>query len=372
MRQQYQSEAQNTSSREAEAAVINQMLSQLKTSHTRLYIPEEPAYYELLGIFQPRLPEFQTQLEPFFPDGTITYSGIGIYTKTINDKTYIRAILEGSPAAEADLKIGDQLLSADGRPFHPIQSFADKASQTVQLVIQRAPSPDSQQTVVVRPKQFDAVTMFLEAQQDSIQVIEQQNREIGYVHVWSYANERGQQQLEDELLYGRLKDVDALILDLRGGWGGTPATVLNFYTGRGPNITSIVPRQGMQTTTYSNWRKPVVMVVNEDSRSAKEILAFGFQQYEIGTVVGSKTPGAVVAGRPFLMSDGSVLYVAIADVLIDGTRLEEVGVTPDVTVPFLLEYAAGNDPQKQRAIEIAVMNASKTNAPDEGRSNAPQ
>lgn len=372
MRQQYQAQAQNASSREAKAAVINQMLSQLKTSHTRLYIPEEPAYYELLGIFQPRLPEFQTQLQPFFPDGTITYSGIGIYTKTINNKVYIRAMLEGSPAAEAGLKIGDQLLSADGQPFHPIRSFADKVGQTVQLVIQRAPSPDSQQTVEVRPKQFDAVTMFLEVQRNSIEIIKQQNRDIGYVHVWSYANEQGQQQLENELLYGRLKDVDALILDLRGGWGGTPATVLNFYTGRGPSITSIVPRQDMQTTTHSHWYKPVVMVVNEDSRSAKEILAFGFQQYKIGTVVGSKTVGAVVAGQPFLMSDGSVLYVAVADVLVDGTRLEGVGVTPDVIVPFSLEYAAGNDPQKQRAIEIAVTNASKTNAPDEGWSNAPQ
>lgn len=372
MRQQYQSQAKSTSSREAEAAIINQMLSQLKTSHTRLYIPEEPAYYEILGIFQPRLPDLQTQLEPFFPDGTITYSGIGIYTTTINSKIYIRAMLEGSPASEAGLMVGDQLLSADGQPFHPIRSFADKVGQTVQLVIQRSPSPDSQQTVLVRPKQFDTVTMFLEVQQDSIQIIEQQNREIGYVHVWSYANEQGQQQLEDELLYGRLKDVDALILDLRGGWGGTPATVLNLYTGRGPSITSIVPRQDMQTTTHSYWRKPVVMVVNEESRSAKEILAFGFQQYKIGTVVGTKTPGAVVAGRPFLMSDGSVLYVAIADVLVDGTRLEGVGVTPDVTVPFSLEYAQGDDPQKQRAIEIAVMSASKMNAPDEGWSNAPR
>ena len=57
-------------------------------------------------------------------------------------------------------------------------------------------------------------------------------------------------------------------------------------------------------------------MVNERSRSGKEILAYGFQQYKIGAEVGSKTAGAVVAGRPFIMQDGSVLYLAVADVFV--------------------------------------------------------
>jgi carboxyl-terminal processing protease len=156
------------------------------------------------------------------------------------------------------------------------------------------------------------------------------------------------------LLYGRLKDADALVLDLREGWGGTPASVLNIYTGRGPSVTN-VPRNGTRNTYNSHWNKPVVMLVNEGSRSAKEILAYSFQQYNIGRVVGSKTAGAVVAGRPVLMSDGSLLYVAAADVYVDGEqRLEGKGVTPDIIVPFSLEYAQGADPQKERAIDVAT------------------
>jgi carboxyl-terminal processing protease len=97
------------------------------------------------------------------------------------------------------------------------------------------------------------------------------------------------------------------------------------------------------------------MLVNEGSRSAKEILALGFQQYDIGPVVGAKTPGAVVAGRPFVMQDGSILYVAVADVYVNGDeRLEGKGVTPDIVVPFSPEYARGADPQKERAIEVAL------------------
>ena len=97
------------------------------------------------------------------------------------------------------------------------------------------------------------------------------------------------------------------------------------------------------------------MLVNEGSRSAKEILAYGFQQYDIGPVVGTTTAGAVTAGRAFLMPDKSLLYVAVADVYLDETvRLEGVGVTPDVVVPAPLPYTQGADPQKERAIAVAL------------------
>lgn len=97
------------------------------------------------------------------------------------------------------------------------------------------------------------------------------------------------------------------------------------------------------------------MLVNEGSRSAKEVLAYGFQKAKIGSLVGTKTAGAVVAGRPFLLADGTLLYVAVADVYIDeNQRLEGKGVTPDIVVPFPIEYAQGNDPQKERAIREAL------------------
>jgi carboxyl-terminal processing protease len=353
LRQQYQPQVSQTQTREEAANLINTMLAELETSHTRLYIPEEPAYYQLLGIFQPRSPELQEQLKPFFPDGKITYRSIGIFTQIRDGVTFVSGVLEGSPAAEAGLQAGDRIISVAGRPFHPIQSFVNEGA--VEMVIQRTANPASQETLTVTPKLFDATMMFLESQIASTEVIEQQNHKIGYMHLWSYASDQYQQQLEAELLYGRLKDVDAFVLDLRGGWGGASPTVLNFFTGRGPSITNIIPRQGIRNTAQSHWDKPVVMLVNGESRSAKEILAYAFQQYDIGVVVGSQTAGAVVAGRPFLMPDGSVMYVAVADVLVDETqRLEGQGVIPDIQVEAALPYAQGADPQKQQAIEAAI------------------
>jgi carboxyl-terminal processing protease len=100
------------------------------------------------------------------------------------------------------------------------------------------------------------------------------------------------------------------------------------------------------------WRKPVVMLINGGTRSGKEVLAFGFKQYRLGEVIGTRSAGAVLAATAFLMSNGNLLLLAVADVLVDGQRLEGGGVTPTIEVPFDPAYAAGMDPQLDRAVEV--------------------
>lgn len=352
IREKYRPQVQQANSAEETSRLVNQMLAELQTSHTYFYTPDNPAYYQIWAIFAPRLPELQENLKQYFPSGKIEYPGIGIFTQDRGEKTFISSLVEGGPAATAGLQVGDRILSVDGRPFHPLKSFEGQAGEAVNVQIERL--PNRYQEIRVTPERFNASTQFLDAQNASIQVIERQGKKLGYIHMWSYAGDQYQQELEEELLYGRLREADGLILDLRDGWGGSPTTVLNIYTGRGPSLTNIT-REGKRYTHVSTWKKPVVMIVNEGSRSAKEVLAYGFKEYNIGPVVGTKTAGAVVAGRPFLMSDGSLLYVAVADVYVDGdTRLEGVGVTPDVEVPFPLPYAQGADPQKDTAFQVLL------------------
>lgn len=361
LREKYRSQVAQASKREEVAVVINQMLSELKTSHTHFYTQNDPAYYQLLGIFK-STPYLQRQLKEFFPESRIEYSGIGAFTKDINGKIFISAILDSSPAAEAGLKVGDQLLSVNNKPYQPIQSFTGKAGQKVTLLIQRTSSPNSRQQISVTPKMLDATTMFLEAQYASTQLIERNGKKIGYVHIWCYAGDQYQQMLEQELIEGSLKDADGIVLDLRDGWGGARLNYLNIFTAKkGPSLTYI-QRDGTRNSMNFQWGKPVVILVNEGTRSGKEVMAFGFQQDKIGPVIGSRTAGAVVAGSPFLMQDGSLLLLAVADLLVDGQRLEGKGVTPNISVPFSLKYAQGVDPQKEQAIEtmLAVVKQQKT------------
>lgn len=251
MREKYKSQAAQAKSSQEFAATINQMLSELQTSHTRYYTREEPAYYQILGIFVPRSGELQKQLPKFLPQGKIEYTDIGAFTKDINGKTFVSNILEKSPAAAAGLKIGDQILSVDGRPYQPIKSFAGKAGEEVKLLIQRSATPSSQIEIAIAPKNFDAKTMFIDAQKASIQTIQREGKKIGYIHIWSHAANEDQQQLQSEIIYGRLKDADGLVLDFRDGWGGGDVNSLNLFTAEaGPTVTSI-SRNGKKYTYIS-------------------------------------------------------------------------------------------------------------------------
>ncbi|UBF28169.1 hypothetical protein K9N68_09945 [Kovacikia minuta CCNUW1] len=87
IRKTYEPKATQARSREEFATVVNQMLGELNTSHTHYYIPEEPAYYQVLGIFAPRSSDLQKSLKPFFPKGKIEYSGIGISYKNHQRQT---------------------------------------------------------------------------------------------------------------------------------------------------------------------------------------------------------------------------------------------------------------------------------------------
>jgi carboxyl-terminal processing protease len=334
-------------SQEEQSVVFNRMLAELAATHTAHYTPADPAYYQLLDIFSGAL---RREIRRVFPDGQITYPGIGVFTRQIDGRTFVSGVLAGLPAARAGLLVGDELLAADNTPYHPTRSFAAKVGQEVVLQIRRQPTGPAQPIVVV-PEQIKPGEAFLQAMRESVRLFDTDGVKVGYVHVWSYAGPQYQRLLEREISTGVLQHAEALILDLRDGWGGAQAQYLDLFHRQAPTVT-LTERDGDVSIANVKWRKPVVMLVNGGTRSGKEILAYGFKKYGLGEVIGTRTAGAVLAGRAFLLSDGSLLFLAVADVLVDGQRLEGVGVTPTIEVPFPLEYAQGKDPQLDRAVEL--------------------
>jgi carboxyl-terminal processing protease len=343
----YRPLAAAATSDEERSAVINRMLSELGVSHTGYYTASDLAYYQLLDIFSGGL---RRSLRQVFPDGQVTYPGIGIFTRQLDDKTFVAGVLESLPAWKAGLLVGDEIIMADNAPYHALRSFAAKVGQEVRLTIRRLADGPTAEVIVV-PERIKPNVVFLKAMEESTRIIETQGAKIGYIHVWSYAGTQYQELLERELSSGKLKEADALVWDLRDGWGGAQPEYLHLFDGRAPT-TTLINRDGQNSTANVAWRKPVAMLVNGGTRSGKEILAYGFKEYGIGEVVGSRTAGAVLAGRAYLLSDGSLLLLAVADVLVDGQRLEGVGVLPTIPVPFSLAYAQGHDPQLDRAVEV--------------------
>jgi len=98
----------------------------------------------------------------------------------------------------------------------------------------------------------------------------------------------------------------------------------------------------------------VILLVNEDTRSGKEIFAYGFKKYHYGKIVGTRTAGAVLGARPYFLSDGSMLYLAGEACMTDGENLEGKGIIPDIEVAQELKYCAGRDIQLEKAVEVAV------------------
>ena len=360
LREAYRPLALEAGTRADQAAVINAMLDELQTSHTRLFTPDEPAYYQLLGVFLPGNDSLAEDLRRAGREASTQYTGIGLFTETIGDKVFVRGVIDGGPAALAGVMTGDEVLAVDGQPFHPIASFAGRAGEPVVLSLRRTADAAVPTEITVTPTILDGAGMFLDAMRASVTLVEQDDRQIGYIRIWSYAGSQYQDELETTLLFGALKDADALVLDLRDGWGGAWPGYLNLFTDRTIGFASI-GRDGQSVAYASGWDRPVVLLVDGQTRSGKELLAYGFREHDIGPVVGSRTAGAVVAGSVSVMDDGSLLYVAVRDVLVDGdVRLEGVGVSPDIDVPFTLEYAAGADPRRDRAVAVALEAATET------------
>ncbi|MBR1033770.1 S41 family peptidase [Bradyrhizobium liaoningense] len=345
VRERYLPDAARASSEEALAGVINSMLSELHASHTR-YTPYEPEYYQLSDIFAGALR--RRGLERVFPNGRISYPGIGILSRLdTQGRNMITGVIEGTPAQQAGLLAGDAIVFADGAPFEPVQSFRGKVGKEVVLGLRRA---GAFMQISVTPVEIEPNKMFLDGLKASARIIPANGRSIGYVHVWCYAGSVYQRTLEHLLSQSPLNGADALIWDLRDGWSGAIPGYLDLFNTRAPTI-QVTDRNGASELENVKWRKPVAMLVNGGTRSGKEILAYGFKKYRLGEVIGSRTEGAVLSATAFLI-DGGLLLLAVGDVQVDGERLEGVGVAPTIEVQAEPGSMGLDDPQLNRAIAV--------------------
>ena len=80
------------------AALLNTMLARLKTSHTAVYTPAASTYYLLFDVFA-KSPRLRAHTQRYFPSGQVRLEGIGIFTRRIDGRVFIEAVLQGAPAA---------------------------------------------------------------------------------------------------------------------------------------------------------------------------------------------------------------------------------------------------------------------------------
>jgi len=384
----------------AEDAVrqINALLAELKTSHTGLFTPDDYQYYELLDILEVRPDASKLMSRRFWGTGPY-YPGIGAFTRQIDGRHFVDGILEGSPAEREGLKYGDEILSVDGMSYRPIAAFRGKIGMAVELAIRRdlnaAPQHLQVPVIPIRP-----TTAFAAATETSARIIERDGSRIGYIHVWS-SNESNtfkaalrmfepRNIVEDRVLRSgvtivpnRMSDVppevremltppkplDFLIVDMRGRVGGNIGVVgqylealdaKNYWgTWRPINRSDARFRGSPGAPQNPPFRGRSALLIDHHSRSAAEIMAYGYKRSAFGPVIGTPTAGAVSSGALTIMPGDLLLYVAVAGHEHDGQRLEGVGVSPDHRVERPLPYAAGADPVLDTAVELLAKRAPK-------------
>ena len=221
---------------------------------------------------------------------------------------FVRALHEGGPAEEAGLVLGDEIVEIDFDDALASDALVDAgydpASDRTRLFFLR-PSVTSVDLLVrskrngpTRTVALDAVpTSGLEAGRRSVRVVERGGRRIGVLHLWMVA--RGAGRFVREALAGELVGCDALVVDLRGRGG---------FADEIPGLLAPFRTKGSGTV---RWTKPVVFLIDDRTRSAKEILSWNIRREKLGDLVGEKTEGAVL-GAGFMPLPG-------------GLYLEEIG-----------------------------------------------
>jgi carboxyl-terminal processing protease len=315
-------------------------LKELGTSHTAYYPKDSSENLQLRSLYASIIKDPAPEIESVGADFVRSQGAF-----------FVRQVFANGPAAAAGLLRGDRVIAADGKSFDPVLSLRGKDGRSVSFEVARAQNAPHVRLGIV-PRKTKPAEEWLAAQDSASQVLERNGRKVAYASVYSCAGPKPLELLQ-RIMDERFAEAGALVLDLRDGWGGCPPDFLKLFNPVAPTLR-MIGRDGKERVWAAAWRKPVVLVTNHNTRSGKEIVAFEFHKHSIGPIVGERTAGAFLMGRPIPLSDGSLLYLAVEKCEIDGIALEGSGVTPTVEVPDTLFYAAGADPQRERALTLAA------------------
>ncbi len=363
-RTHYKPKALAANDHESFGAIVNQMLAELKTSHTYYYTKWDPLYYTLqaalisgdlrennttdTSVLEKRLPGlFSSQANPH-------RTGIGVVTKQLNGRYYVGAVLSSSPAERAGIVLGDWIVEVNGRPFHPIRSFEDEHGHELEVTIQRSSSASSRHKLKVTPVDRKERELFEnDTLAHSKKPMNHKGHRFSYIRLWWLMGWKMRGAFEVGLMD---YDTEGIIIDIRDGFGGSPATeyIHPFLKGGLETITqkSISRKRADQYTMAYNI--PVIVLINGGSRSGKELLAYYFKKTKRGFLIGERTAGYVCGGSYKRISEESMLLYGASMIVVDGKRLEGVGVEPDIEVPFDIRFAGGKDVQLERAKDEMV------------------
>ena len=330
---------------------IRDMLSNLDDSYTRFLEPKE--------FNQMRIDT----------SGELTGVGIQIVKDKESDDLIIISPIEGTPAFDAGIKARDKILSIDD-----ISTEGMNIEDAVKLI--RGQRGTKVKLEILRGSQSFFKTLSrekIEIKSVSSKVNQTKNGlSIGYVRIKQF-NANASKETRDAIKDLETKKVAGYVLDLRSNPGGlleSSIDISRHFINKGV-IVSTVSKDGLKETKKGNGqaltKKPLVVLVNEGSASASEIVSGAIKDNKRGKLVGKKTFGKGLVQSMRTLVDGSGLTVTVAKYLTpNGTDINKSGIIPDIEVKMninpILQREIGTRKDKQyKAGEKELVNIIKRN-----------
>lgn len=284
------------------------------------------------------------------------YEGIGAWVDPTKEYLTIISPMPGSPAEKAGLKPGDQVIAVDGEDMTGIDGslvirrILGPAGTKVRLTIRREGLEEPFEVEITRAR---IIVPSIESKM--------LDDRIAYIHILEFGQNttrdlrKALRELQDQKPIG-------LIVDLRNNPGGALQTAIEV-------ASEFIPEGVIMYEVYGDGRRdvyralhgglatdiPLVVLINEGTASASEIVAGAIQDYQRGQLVGTTSfgKGSVQNWIP-LVNDQGAVRVTIARWLTPKERtIHEIGLEPDVKVEISeADIAANRDPQLEKAIEL--------------------
>ena len=268
-------------------------------------------------------------LETFEAQSSNSFTGIGIYlSKSRGGVIKITSIQEGSPAANSDLAIGDELVEVNGT-----QVTGASLASTIALI--RADIGKRVDLLVVRNEQRILASIKTGKVQAKSVELTQVSSSVALVEIASFISGTAN-EVSEALKSANYKS--GVIIDLRNNSGGfveEAVAVAEQFIGSGIIVSyKINESEKVFRAVNSNPIKvPVVVIINRNTASSAEILAGAFQDRNRGVVIGERSYGKGSVQELISLDDGSKLELTVALFLTPSGRIiEEVGITPDLAV----------------------------------------
>ncbi|WP_293977929.1 S41 family peptidase [uncultured Clostridium sp.] len=266
-------------------------------------------------------------------NGSMT--GIGVNVASLDNKIVILSPIKGSPAEQAGIQNNDVI-----EKINDVEYTGDQLSEAIEVI---SSAEGSELKFTIERNGSEPFDVMITPQEVKLSVIEGEMLDsyTGYIRITSFMNENTTEDFKNEIEELKGQGMKGLIVDLRDNPGGLLSEAVGV-------ASQFIPKDSIVTYTvdkYDNRNEslsvggiaegmPLVILVNEDSASASEVVTGALRDYKAATIVGNTTFGKGIVQQTLRFNnDIGGLKVTISKYYTpNGENIHKIGITPDVEV----------------------------------------